>query len=55
MPPLLDFLMRPIVARWIGFELYNDTERKLKNCSMDKGQCIVLIEALLHLKPFGFR
>ena len=54
MPPSLDFLRRPRAARWVGFEGYNETERKLNVWLIDKGQWIVVREALLLLKSTGF-
>ena len=52
---MLDFLNRPRVARWIGIEVYKDTGRKLNGMLIDKGPCIVVIEALLLINSTGFR
>ena len=42
-PPSLDFLRRPILARWIEFEGYKDTGRKINGWLIDKGQWIIMI------------
>ena len=47
--------MRPRAAMWIGFARYRDTGRKLNGWLIDKGQWIVVREALLHLNSTGFR
>ena len=39
---------------WIVVEGYKDTGRNLNGWSIDKGQCIVVGEALLLLKLTGF-
>ena len=54
-PHFLDFLGRPRAARWIGFEGYKDTGRKLNGLLIYKGQWIFVIEAILLLKLTGFR
>ena len=40
---------------WIGFEVYKDTGIKLNGWLIDKGQWIVVREALLLIKSNGFR
>ena len=55
MPPSLDCLRRPRLSRLVGFEGYKDTGIKLNGWYIDKVQWIVVIEALLHIKPAGFR
>ena len=49
-PPLLGFIRMPGAARWVAFEGYTDTGRKLKGWLIDKGQWIVVREASLLLK-----
>ena len=53
-PPSLDFLRRPRAARWIEFEGYKDTGRKINGWLIDKDQWIVVREALLNIKLTGF-
>ena len=47
--------MRPREARWIEFEGYKDTVIKLNGWFIDKGEWIVVREALLHHNSTGFR
>ena len=51
----MDCLRRPRAARWIGFEEYKDTVRKLNGWLIDKGKWIVVGGALLPIKLTGFR
>ena len=55
MPPSLECLGRPRAARWIGFEGYRDTGRKMNGWLIDNGQWIVVREASLLLKSTGFK
>ena len=43
---MLYFLSRSRAARWVGFEGYNDTGRKLNGWFIGKSQWTVIIEAL---------
>ena len=52
---MLDFLRRPIAARWIGFGVYRDTGITLNRWLIYKGQWIIVREDLLLLKSNGFR
>ena len=54
MPPLLDCLRSSRAAKWIGFERYKDTGRKMNGGLIDKGQWIVVRGDLPHLKSTGF-
>ena len=54
MPPLLDCLRRSREARWIGFEGYKDTGRKINCCLIGKCQWVVVRGALLHIILTGF-
>ena len=42
------------MARWIGFERYKDTGRRMNGWVIDKSQWIVVRETLLHLNVTGF-
>ena len=51
---MLDCIRRPIATRWIGIEGYKDTGRKLNGRLIDKGQWVVVREALLFINSTGF-
>ena len=49
-----NFLRSPRATRWIGFEGYEYTGRKLNGWLIDKVWWIVVVEALLRLNSAGF-
>ena len=52
---MLDLLSRSRAARWVGFEGYNYTGRKLNGWFIGKSQWTVIIEALIHINSIGLR